>query len=157
MINKWAICVLATVALAVSSSAQSGGKADRFAADQIKAKIAELAQQTAASGSAGVTLADYGSHKVQISVRTASGGGEIHAHFDDVMIVQQGSATLITGGSLVDPKSGPDGESKGTSIQGGKSQTIGPGDIITVNAGVPHQLIIPAGTTYAAVVIKIKE
>lgn len=154
---KWATFALAAVALGVSAAAQSGGKADLFAADQIKAKIAELSAQAAASGSSGVTLADYGSHKAQISVRTASGGAEIHAHFDDVMIVQQGSATLITGGSLVDPKSNPDGESKGTSIQGGKSQTIGAGDIITVNAGVPHQLIIPSGTTYAAVVIKIKE
>ena len=154
---KCALFIVTLMAFGLSVAAQTGGKADRFAADQVKAKIAELSAQAAASGSSGVTLADYGSHKVQISVRTASGGAEVHAHFDDVMIVQQGSATLITGGSIVDPKSNPDGETKGTSIEGGKSQTIAAGDIVTVNAGVPHQLIIPAGTTYAAVVIKIKE
>lgn len=154
---KHAMIVFATIAFSISAAAQSGGKADDFAADQIKAKIAELSTQTAASGSAGGVLADYGSHRVQISVRTASGGAEVHAHFDDVMIVEQGSATLITGGTVIDAKSNPNGETNGTGIQGGKSQSIGQGDIITVNAGVPHQLIVPAGTTYAAVVIKIKE
>jgi mannose-6-phosphate isomerase-like protein (cupin superfamily) len=154
---KNAMILFAAIAFSISAAAQTGRKADLFAADQIKAKIAELTPQAAASGSSGAVLADYGSHKVQISVRTTSGGAEIHAHFDDVMIVQQGTATLITGGTVTEPKSNPNGETNGTGIQGGKSQTIGAGDIVTVNAGVPHQLIVPAGTTYAAVVIKIKE
>ena len=154
---KNAMILFAAIAFSISAAAQIGGKADLFAADQIKAKIAELTPQAAASGSSGAVLADYGSHKVQISVRTTSGGAEIHAHFDDVMIVQQGTATLITGGTVTEPKSNPNGETNGTGIQGGKSQAIGPGDVVTVNAGVPHQLIVPAGTTYAAVVIKIKE
>jgi mannose-6-phosphate isomerase-like protein (cupin superfamily) len=90
-------------------------------------------------------------------VRTTSGGGEIHAHFDDLMIVQQGSATLITGGSLIDPKQGANGETKGTGIKDGVTQTIGVGDYVIVPAGVPHQLIIPPGTIYAALVAKVKE
>jgi len=143
--------------LAVPAWAQSGGKAEVFAAPAVRSQETALAAQAATSGSASTTLADYGSHKVQISVRTVSGGAEIHAHFDDVMIVQQGSATLITGGSIVDAKTNADGETKGTSIEGGKSQTIASGDIITVNAGVPHQLLIPAGTTYSALVIKVRE
>jgi len=71
--------------------------------------------------------------------------------------VQQGSATLITGGTVIDPKASADGETKGTSIQGGKSQTIAVGDLVTVNAGVPHQLIVAPGTTYSAIVVKVKE
>jgi mannose-6-phosphate isomerase-like protein (cupin superfamily) len=144
-------------ALTLSVSAQSGGKSEVFSALQVRGQLTALAAQAAASGSAGETLADYGSHKLQISVRTASGGAEIHAHFDDVMIVQQGTATLITGGTVVDAKTGADGETKGTGIQGGKSQTVSPGDIVTVNAGVPHQLVIPPGTTYSALVIKVRE
>ena len=109
------------------------------------------------TGRPGVTLADYGSHKLQISVRTSSGGAEIHAHFDDVMIVQQGTATLITGGLLVDPKTSADGETKGTAIQGGQSQTIAPGDVITVNAGVPTSLLFRRALPTSALVIKVKE
>jgi mannose-6-phosphate isomerase-like protein (cupin superfamily) len=154
---RFCLLTLLGAALAVSASAQSGGKAEVFAGPQLQRQEAALAAQAATGGSSGATLADYGSHKLQISVRTASGGAEIHAHFDDVMIVRQGTATLITGGSVVDAKTNPDGETKGTSIEGGKSQTISPGDIVTVNAGVPHQLLIPTGTTYSALVIKVRE
>ncbi len=153
---RYAVLLIALV-MSVAASAQSGGKADVFSAVQLSAKIAELSTQSANSGSGGTTLADYGSHKVQISVRASSGGGEIHAHFDDVMIVQQGSATLITGGSVIGAKTGPDGETKGSGIQGGKSQTIGPGDIVTVNAGIPHQILVAPGVIYSAVVVKIRE
>lgn len=148
---------LVLCAFSTSVSAQSAGKSEVFSSQQIRDHLSSLAAQAQAAGSSGVTLADYGSHKLQISVRTTSGGGEIHAHYDDVMIVQQGTATLITGGSLTDPKTGADGETKGTGIQGGVTRTIGPGDVITVNAGVPHQLLIPQGTTYSALVIKVKE
>ena len=154
---KWMTVLLVVTIFGLPAVAQSSGKADVFSAAQIKALLATLGTQAAASGSAGTTLADYGSHKVQISVRTASGGAEIHAHFDDVMIVEQGSATLITGGTVVDPKSNPDGETKGTSIQGGQSRAISVGDVVTVNAGVPHQILVPAGTTYSALVIKVRE
>jgi mannose-6-phosphate isomerase-like protein (cupin superfamily) len=154
---KCAVFLFVAAALSIPVFAQSGGKAELFSAAQIRERVAALTPQAAASGSAGQMLADYGSHKVQISVRTASGGAEIHAHFDDVMIVQQGSATLVTGGTVIDPKSTPDGETKGTGIQGGKSRTISPGDLVTVNAGVPHQLLVLPGITYSAVVIKVKE
>jgi hypothetical protein len=71
--------------------------------------------------------------------------------------VQQGSATLITGGSLVDPKTNANGEIAGSSVQGGTSKTITVGDVVIVPAGLPHQLLIPANTTYSALVAKIKE
>ncbi|HTB97953.1 MAG TPA: hypothetical protein VK716_13155 [Terracidiphilus sp.] len=145
------------VAMGTLAYGQSAGKADAFGGKDLDAQIATLAQQAQASGSAGATLADYGSYKIQISVRTSSGGAEIHAHWDDVMLVKQGTATLITGGTVVDAKAAENGETHGTSIQGGTSHTLHVGDVLTVNAGVPHQLIVPAGTVYAALVIKVKE
>ena len=150
---KLMVAVAAMLAFGLGANAQSAGKTDVFSTAQMRA----LTAQALSSGSGGSTLADYGSHKVQISVRTTSGGAEIHGHFDDVMIVQQGTATLITGGTVPDAKAGTDGESRGSKIEGGQSRTISVGDIVTVNAGTPHQLIIPAGATYSAVVIKIKE
>jgi mannose-6-phosphate isomerase-like protein (cupin superfamily) len=154
---RLAIVTFVTALLGVSASAQSAGKSDFFSAPSIREKLDSLGAQAKTAGSSGATLADYGSYKLQFSVRTSSGGGEIHAHFDDVMIVQQGTATLITGGSLIAPKTNADGETRGTGIQGGKSQTISVGDVVTVNAGVPHQIKVPAGTTYSALVIKVKE
>jgi mannose-6-phosphate isomerase-like protein (cupin superfamily) len=128
-----------------------------FPVHDLHARLAALAQQARAKGSSGATLEDYGSYKIQLSVRTASGGAEVHAHWDDVMIVEEGSATLITGGTVVDGKTNADGETHGARIEGGHSQTIKPGDVLTVRAGTPHQLLLPAGTTYGAVVVKVHE
>lgn len=154
---RLSIVAFVVAVLAVSASAQTGGKAEVFSAQSVREKLDALGTQAKTAGSSGATLADYGSHKLQLSLRTTSGGGEIHAHFDDVLIVQQGTATLITGGSLIDPKTSADGETRGKGIQGGKTQKISAGDVVMVNAGVPHQLIVPAGTLYSALVIKVKE
>ena len=154
---KRAALITAVVLFLIPLLAQTPRKSEVFSSSQIQAQIQSLASQAAPSGGSGATLADYGSHKLQLSVRTKTGGAEIHAHFDDVMIVEKGSATLMTGGSLLNPTTGPDGESKGSGIRDGKSQTISAGDVITVNAGIPHQLIIPDNSTYSALVIKVRE
>jgi mannose-6-phosphate isomerase-like protein (cupin superfamily) len=144
-------------ALAIPAATLTGDKELVIAARDVQAQFAQLAPLAAAKGSSGSTLASYGNLALMLSVRTTSGGGEIHQHFDDLMIVQQGSATLVTGGTLADPKTEPNGEIRGTSVQNGTSQAITAGDIVIVPAGVPHQLLIPSGTTYSAMVAKIKE
>jgi quercetin dioxygenase-like cupin family protein len=73
------------------------------------------------------------------------------------MIVEEGSATLITGGTVVDGKTNADGETHGSKIENGDSRTISPGDVLSVRAGTPHQLILAPGTTYGAVVVKVHE
>jgi mannose-6-phosphate isomerase-like protein (cupin superfamily) len=128
-----------------------------FPVHDLHARLTALAEQAKAKGSSGATLEDYGSYKIQLSVRTSSGGAEVHAHWDDVMIVEEGSATLITGGTVVDGKTNADGETHGTKIEDGHSQTIRPGDVLTVHAGTPHQLLLKPGTTYGAVVVKVHE
>jgi quercetin dioxygenase-like cupin family protein len=94
---------------------------------------------------------------MRLNARTTSGGGEIHTHFDDVIIVTEGKATLITGGTVIDPHTGSDGEIRGSGIQNGVVQTISVGDIVHIPAGTPHQLIIATGTTYSYLVIKVRE
>lgn len=150
------------LAVSVASMAQQPSPAAHdsaivFDAPQLQAQFGTLAGLAKESGSAGVTLEDYGSYKVQLSVRVRSGGAEVHAHWDDVMTVERGSATLITGGTVVDGRTGDDGETHGTKIDGGHSETIHPGDVLTVRAGTPHQLILEPGVVYGAVVVKIHE
>lgn len=154
---KSVLLTASMLTLALSALAQNGGKSEIFASPQVRAQLQDLAAKAKYNGSSGATLAADGNYKVMFSVRTASGGAEIHAHYDDVMIVQEGSATLITGGTVVSLKTGADGETKGTGIEGGTSRVISQGDIVTVNAGTPHQILITPGTTYSALVIKVKE
>jgi mannose-6-phosphate isomerase-like protein (cupin superfamily) len=154
---KMAMAFMAALALGVPASTLTGDKAEVIPAHEIHAQLAKLAAPAKATGSSGSTLASYGNLALKLSVRTTSGGGEIHAHYDDLMIVQQGKATLVIGGTITDAKMDSDGETRGSGILNGKSQAIAAGDVILVPAGVPHQLLIPPGTTYSAMVAKVKE
>ena len=142
---------------ALPAMALSGEKATIFSADQIKSELTQLAPKAVEKGSSGSVLASTGNLALKTSVRTTSGGAEIHAHYDDLMIVEQGSATLITGGTIANAKTNGDGETTGPSIDGGASRDLKPGDVVIVSAGVPHQLIVPPGVTYASLVAKVKE
>jgi mannose-6-phosphate isomerase-like protein (cupin superfamily) len=149
----WALAVLASSVPAVTLD---GTKAEMIPAAQVKAEIDSTAVQAAADGHGTGVLARYGNLALQVSVLTRSGEGEIHAHLDDLMIVQQGSATLITGGTLVDRRELPNG-SKGSGILNGKTQILHVGDVVIIPAGVPHQLLIAPGMVYSSLVAKIKE
>jgi glc operon protein GlcG len=91
---------------------------------------------------------DYGSEsfKVKASARTKLMNAEIHMEWTDVIYIEKGSATLVTGGRLADdvtPKTFPDGkpyfETKmGASIIGGESRRISVGDVVVIPAGTPH-------------------
>jgi mannose-6-phosphate isomerase-like protein (cupin superfamily) len=142
---------------AIASYAQQQSKADYFSGQDIQKQLSNLTSKAESAGSSGATLGDYGSHKIQLSLRTKNGGAEIHAHYDDVFIVKQGHATLTTGGTIVDAKTGPDGETKGTGITGGQTQEISAGDVVNIPAGTPHQLKIPEGVLFSSIVIKVKE
>lgn len=141
------------VTLCTIAAAQTPQKAEVFTAAQIRDQFNGSHRQ--ASG--GTVLGEYGSHSIRLSERTASGGAEVHAHFDDVMYVTEGAATVITGGQVIDPHAGANGETSGSGIRDGQSHAVAVGDIIHIPAGTPHQTIVAPGTLYRAIVIKVKE
>ena len=63
---------------------------------------------------------------------------EVHTRDTDVIHVLEGSATFVTGGSVVEGKSIAAEEIRGASITGGETRTIAKGDVIVVPAGTPH-------------------
>ena len=148
---------IAVIVLSVSCPAQSPGKTEVFSSAQIRSQLDQLAQQAGIKGSGGSTLADYGALAIKLSERAVSGEAEIHAHFDDVMLVTEGKATLVTGGDLIGAHTVSDGEIAGSGICNGVVQSIAAGDVIHIPAGTPHQLLIAPGTTYSALVIKVKQ
>lgn len=154
---KIAMAVVAALALGAPAVTLTGDKALVIQGQDVKSQLDALVPQAKPTGSAGPVVATYGNLGLMLSVRTANGVGELHQHFDDLMIVEQGSATLVTGGSLVDPHPISEGEIRGTSVQNGTSKILGVGDVVIVPAGVPHQLLIPPGTVYESLVAKIRE
>jgi mannose-6-phosphate isomerase-like protein (cupin superfamily) len=149
--------VVAMTTFAVSCCVSAQNKAEIFPGADVSSQLATLAQKARASGSSGATLGDYRSHAIKLSVRAASGGAEVHAHYDDIFVVTDGKATLITGGTILNAKTGSDGETTGSGIRNGRSQAIVKGDIVHIPAGTPHQLILAPGSEYSSIVIKVKE
>jgi len=56
----------------------------------------------------------------------------------DIFYVLKGSAELVVGGSVRDPRQLTPVEIRGSAIEGGESRTIEHGDVITIPNGVPH-------------------
>jgi glc operon protein GlcG len=77
-------------------------------------------------------------YMVHASHRDKAGVAEVHEQDADIIYVLDGSATFVTGGSVVDPKVTGPGEIRGREITGGETRTISKGDVIIVPAGTPH-------------------
>lgn len=98
---------------------------------------------------------NYGDHILSVSHRDKDGVVELHEHKDDVMIIQSGEATFVYGGRGIGMHPSGPGEQQGSRIEGGTTVHVGPGDVITVAAGVPHQYLIPENGQITYTLIKI--
>jgi mannose-6-phosphate isomerase-like protein (cupin superfamily) len=77
-------------------------------------------------------------YQVMAGNRSAAGQAEVHAKDTDIFYIIDGSATFVTGGTVVDQKTtGPD-EIRGASITGGEERQLSKGDVIIIPHGTPH-------------------
>ncbi|MES1177710.1 MAG: heme-binding protein [Myxococcales bacterium] len=86
----------------------------------------------------GVPLLETSSFKVHASRREGPGKVEIHTLDTDIAYVQEGTATVVTGGTAVNAKTIEPNELRGDSIQGGETVKLKKGDVIVIPKGVPH-------------------
>lgn len=73
-----------------------------------------------------------------LEIWKAPGRPAIHTVEAEYFTVVQGTGTLVTGGTMVNPKLVRDGFVDGDVIQGGTTRTLAPGDVVLIPAGVPH-------------------
>ncbi len=116
-----------------------------------------LVKARAGNGSSAITLANYKGHYTMLTARTKSGGGELHQHYADFLFVIAGEGTELTGGTLLNPKDQPDGEVRGTGVEGATPHILHKGDVIHIPAGTPHQAIEAPGQTITIYVVKVRE
>lgn len=91
-------------------------------------------------------------YMVHTSRREKAGVAEVHLKDADIIYVQEGAATLVTGGTVVDPKNVTADEVRGAEISGGETRQISKGDVIIVPAGTPHWFKeVPGPMTYYVV------
>jgi mannose-6-phosphate isomerase-like protein (cupin superfamily) len=88
-------------------------------------------------------------------------GGLIHERVTEIYQIIEGGGTLLTGGTLADPKQVPltpamtvGPTRQGSAIQGGQSRHVGAGDVVVIPAGVPHMFTAVDGSI-AYLVIRV--
>jgi len=130
-------------------------KVEIWTSGSLKSASGQLASEADAKGIAGKTLAVWGTQSGSLWRRSKSGNAELHKTKTDLMVIQEGSATLITGGVIPDAHNQSSVEIRGTSIRGGESRKVGPGDIIRIPPGTPHQFVLEKGQSVAYFAVKL--
>lgn len=84
--------------------------------------------------------------------RNGKGQVEVHETETDVLYIQEGAATLMTGGQMVGGKQTAPGQWRGTSITGGETHRVVKGEVYVIPAGVPHWFSdVPGSISYFVV------
>ena len=100
-------------------------------------------------------IIDHENFFEEVVYRDGTGSPEQHNHWNDNIIVQEGDAELVYGGTLNGTTITPGGEARrGGTLIGGQTLEMHPGDLITIPAGVPHQMVLKPGAHLRFVVIK---
>lgn len=103
----------------------------------------------------GKPLVETSSYKVHASRREAPGQVEVHTQDTDIIHVLTGTATFVTGGTIVGGKNVEPEEVRGTSIDGGQTRELRPGEVVVVPSGTPHWFKqVPAPMTYFVVKVR---
>lgn len=104
----------------------------------------------------GGPLLANSSYKVSAGRRVTGGTAELHEHDTDLFYVVEGSATFLTGGTLVEPKESGPGEIRAKGITGAVERHLTKGDVIVIPKGVPHQFTAVEGT-FLYYVVKVTQ
>ena len=77
-------------------------------------------------------------YMVHASRRDSAGLAEVHAKDTDIIYVLDGTATVVTGGSVIDGKETAADEVRGKRIDNGDRRRLAKGDVMIVPNGTPH-------------------
>lgn len=116
-----------------------------------------LAPQMDAHKFKSETIANAGNHRFLVTHREAAGQSEYHERESDIVFVQSGQAKLIYSGKMIDAKTTAPGELRGSGIEGGKEQDLGPGDVVVIPPKIPHQFEPERGKAFNYFVVKVSD
>ena len=143
--SRWALWAAVLVLAPVRSDAgemEGSNVSERqpFVAQQSGAPVSYFrAENVAKSFAQGAVLFDRGAnYMIHTSRRVAPGMAEVHAKDTDLIYVLEGSATFVTGGTVIAGATTAPDEIRGSSINGGETRVLAKGDVIIIPAGTPH-------------------
>lgn len=144
----------ATDASATDSSATgaaSGAAIEYFTAAQLD----QVARALSRGPTTGHSLGSHPTYQYLQIRRVANGGPEIHDRWIDVTMVQSGRASLLSGGRVSGGVDQGGGEHRGGQIVGGTRRAVGPGDLMVIQAGTPHEYDVARGDSLRYVTVKV--
>jgi glc operon protein GlcG len=86
----------------------------------------------------GMPLARGMNYKIDASHRDEPGIVEVHTRDTDILYMLKGTATLVTGGTVIDEKTIEPEEIRGRESKNGESRKIAKGDVVIIPNGTPH-------------------
>lgn len=145
------VLVVLLASLIAAIAAQTPIPATDVSAADIRATV----ERAIAAGRTDTPIrtVDAGGHHVGIGVvhrrpGTNIRGGAVHTMVTEVYHVLEGSGTLVTGGTLVNPRRRDSAASvvvqingpgiSGDAIEGGVRRRVARGDVVIIPAGTPH-------------------
>jgi mannose-6-phosphate isomerase-like protein (cupin superfamily) len=141
MILGLAITFVATAAWTPQSAGQSLERPTKLftssadvAALIAKAKSDHKANQAVVSE----PMLELGSYDGHLEYRASVGPAAVHEKEAEIFYVIDGSATLVTGGKLVNEKRTNPSNLSGSAIEGGTPRTVAKGDFFLVPENTPH-------------------
>ena len=99
----------------------------------LQAEFADMKAQQRAS----TRLLEGGTYSMNARYLTGAEAPQVHKTITEFYFVRDGSATLVTGGSIANG-----------AIRGGVERVIKPGDVIFIPPGVPHAIRQTTGISY---------
>ena len=127
------LVLCSVVALAQTGGGQAGGPLIRHQAPTDKALDFQLATLQAefadmkAQKRITTRLLEGGTYSLNARYQVGSEAARAHKSIIEFYFVQEGTGTLVTGGSIVD-----------NAIRGGVARAVKTGDVIFIPPGVPH-------------------
>lgn len=95
---------------------------------------AEIERASARGGS----FLETPEYRLGLARREAGGDAEVHLADTDIFHVLEGSAVIVTGGEMVEPREVAPNEIRAGSVRGGVDRVVSAGDVIVIHRGTPH-------------------
>lgn len=127
----------------------------RWPAAELKGLGAKMASEMNAQKLAMRQLGKFGNYNLQAAHREADGEAELHETQHDVFIVESGEGIVVLGGEVEGGRSTGPGEIRGSSIRGGQRMPLGAGDVVSIPARTPHQVLVKPGGKITYLIVKI--
>jgi mannose-6-phosphate isomerase-like protein (cupin superfamily) len=145
------VLIASGLAIAGATAARAADQAHRTTDAEVGALMATLKD-----GVVTAPLPTGPGATVLAARRDRDGEVEVHEHLNDELVVRSGHAVFRVGGTVSGNRQIGPGEWRGGTMAGGDLYRLGPGDVLWIPAGTPHQALVGKGSSFSYLAVKFE-